>query len=271
MTGWSVCLAGCVCAIGALSTTQGRSDVTPVSDRGGRRLPTRAVKTRGLVDASVLAACFLWWIVVGSSLAGAICALMLAVAGLASHRVVLRGRARSTRRRTEGAVIELCDALGAELRAGLLPGDALRRACAAWPSWFELGRTAELGGDVPSALRRAGESAGASGLVSIAACWEVSAQAGVGLSDVLDRVASGLRAAAEAQAEVAAALAAPRATAVLLGGLPLLGIGLGVAMGADPLSFLFGTPVGLVCLGAGADLSVGGIGWVEALASAAEI
>jgi tight adherence protein B len=51
--------------------------------------------------------------------------------------------------------------------------------------------------------------------------------------------------------EMAAALAAPRATTVLLAGLPLLGLGMGQAIGAHPFQFLLYQPFGwAVLLGA---------------------
>jgi len=72
------------------------------------------------------------------------------------------------------------------------------------------------------------------------------------------------------QQEVAAHLAAPRATARLLAGLPVFGWLLGLAMGARPLSFLLSTPPGWCVAVVGVVLELLGLRWTSALARRAE-
>ena len=61
------------------------------------------------------------------------------------------------------------------------------------------------------------------------------------------------------------ALAAPRATATLLGVLPLGGVALGELVGVDPVAVLIGTPLGRVALVLGLAATWGGRVWMRRL------
>ncbi len=187
------------------------------------------------------------------------------------QRLLARWRARRLRSARQHAAIELCDALAAELRAGLPAVRAIEHAFEVWPEWSSVVAAARLGGDVAQAMRACATHPGAEGLRATAAAWDVASRSGVALADVLDRVANGLRSDAEARAEVTAALGPPRATAKLLAALPLFGLGLGVSMGAHPVAFLLGSGIGITCLGGGVMLAFLGVLWVEHLADAAEV
>ena len=66
-----------------------------------------------------------------------------------------------------------------------------------------------------------------------------------------------------------AALSAPRSTARLLAVLPLLGVGLGTVLGADPVHVLTRTPLGLGCLAAGLALDGAGLALTDRLVARA--
>ena len=192
-----------------------------------------------------------WWVgrnggvgIVVMLLAGGLIALLV-------HRLVEGVRTRRIRRQRSRAVIELCDALAAELRAGLPAVVAIERAVAIWPAWSAVVTAARLGGDVPGTLRAAGAAPGARGLRAVAAGWEVAERTGAALADVLDHIGAGLRSDDDARSEVVASLAPPRATAKMLAVLPAFGLALGAAMEAHPVDFLLHTTVGLGCLGGG--------------------
>lgn len=152
------------------------------------------------------------------------------------------------------AVIALCRGLAAELRAGQAPEEALRIAAGAGP----------LAGCVGGAgsLRAAGErDPDLRGLGYLAVCWEVAADTGAGLADVVDSLAEGLTEQEDRRAETAARTAGPRATAVVLGVLPLVGLLMSAGLGGAPLVFLFTTPLGWACLVCGAALDLAGAWW----------
>ena len=200
--------------------------------------------------------------------------LLFAAAGaciVAVRRLVTASRRRKHRRRQQVEVLGLCDALAAEMRAGLTTQHALERSCATIPELSSLVSAERVGGDVAGAMRLSAAQPGAEGLRAVAAAWEVAACSGAALADVLDRVAAGMRQDDEARSEVAAALGPPRATARLLTVLPVFGLAMGTSMGAAPLTFLLHSRAGWICLALGASLATLGLLWVDRLAESAEI
>ncbi|MFF3207644.1 type II secretion system F family protein [Streptomyces sp. NPDC002962] len=220
-----------------------------------------------------------WW----APVAGLILALLggsvlPVVAGAAGVPLLRRARrAAETRRAGErrgDAVIALCAALAGELLAGRQPGEALRRAAqdsgglgAAQPSVLAAAR---FGGDVPKALAIAARQPGADGLLGLAACWRVAVDQGAGLAAGLDRLEAALRAERDQRADLRAQLAGPRTTVVMLAGLPVLGLLLGAALGADPLHVLLHTGAGLGCLLVGGVLEGVGMWWALRIVRHAE-
>ncbi|MFD9319323.1 type II secretion system F family protein [Streptomyces sp. NPDC060053] len=220
-----------------------------------------------------------WW----APVAGLVLALLggsvlPVVAGAAGVPLLRRARrAAETRRAGErrgDAVIALCAALAGEVLAGRQPGEALRRAAqdsgglgAAQPAVLAAAR---FGGDVPTALAVAARQPGADGLLGLAACWRVAVDQGAGLAAGLDRLETALRAEREQRADLRAQLAGPRATVVMLAGLPVLGLLLGAALGADPLHVLLHTGAGLGCLLVGGVLEGVGMWWALRIVRHAE-
>ncbi|KRA29800.1 MULTISPECIES: type II secretion system F family protein [unclassified Nocardioides] len=196
-------------------------------------------------------------VVVALLAVGVACGLARLVAGRRRERLAVGTRSR---------VIELCDALQAELAAGQTAGLALERAAAEWPEIAPVARTAAAGGDVPLALRSLADRPGAGALWVVAAAWQVAHRTGHGLADTLGRVADDLRATEQTRRIVDGELSSARATARLLAALPLLALAMGSGAGADPWRFLLGHPVGLACLSGGLALAYAGLAWIDALA-----
>ncbi|UFU07135.1 type II secretion system F family protein [Ruania halotolerans] len=101
------------------------------------------------------------------------------------------------------------------------------------------------------------------------AAVRVAEHLGAPLADVLDSCAHGVAEAEEAASGRRTALAAPRATARLLTWLPVAGMLMGAALGADPLVLLDGS-WGTVCLVGGIVLLVAGHRWTTSLVRVAE-
>ncbi|MFD5558231.1 type II secretion system F family protein [Streptomyces sp. NPDC127068] len=221
-------------------------------------------RLRGLVGPEA-------WVLVGGAvvaLAGeSPVPLLLAALSVPVVRRALRERARRVAgERRADEVIALCGALVGEVRAGRQPGEALA-ALARAPDGG-LGAAAEgvlaaarFGGDVPAALGAAAREPGGEGLRGLAACWRVAVDQGAGLAAGLERVEAALRAERDLRGDLRAGCAAARATAVMLAGLPLVGLVLGWALGADPLRVLLHTAGGLGCLAVGGVLEAAGLWW----------
>jgi tight adherence protein B len=103
----------------------------------------------------------------------------------------------------------------------------------------------------------------------LAACFDIAEASGCPLADVLTRFAAQLEAEDDAEAARQTALAGPRATVRLLSWLPLLGLGLGMLLGVDPVRILLGTPYGIAALATGVSLTAAGRIWSARLVRAA--
>ncbi|MFF1883950.1 type II secretion system F family protein [Pseudarthrobacter sp. NPDC058196] len=134
---------------------------------------------------------------------------------------------------------------------------------------------AATGAPVSEAIRRVlptafpGRDREAGTWTELAACLDIAEASGCPLADVLTRFAAQLEAAEDADAARQTALAGPKATVRLLTWLPLMGLGLGAALGVDPLATLLGTPLGLAALVGGVVLTMAGRVWSARLVSAA--
>ncbi|WP_433465254.1 type II secretion system F family protein [Spirillospora sp. CA-128828] len=176
-------------------------------------------------------------------------------------------RRRPHRRRT--SVIELCDAMAAELSAGRTPDEAFIAAAAVLdPHVSE--ELLSLPRPPPDHLEEVATRPGGEGLRLLAACWRVGSERGGTLATVLDGLAGALRDEEAQRQDVSVQLAGPRATARLLAALPLLGLAMAAALGARPIPFLCGTVPGLAALTTGVLLNVAGLYWTRHLARSAE-
>ncbi|MFF4696493.1 type II secretion system F family protein [Streptomyces chattanoogensis] len=184
-------------------------------------------------------------------------------AGFVVRRWLAARSAERERDRRTAEVIGLCTAVAGELRAGRQPDRALLATGVRGlgEEGAAVVAAARYGGDVPRALRTAARLPGAEGLTGVAACWQVAVQGGAGLASGLERIADGLRARRDQREELRAQLAGPRATALMLALLPVAGLAMGGALGADPLRVLLHTPAGWGCLAVGGLLEWGGMAW----------
>lgn len=92
---------------------------------------------------------------------------------------------------------------------------------------------------------------------------------GAPLAPVLDACAEGIAEAGRAESARRTALAGPKATARLLGWLPVAGLALGTAWGADPIGVLLGGGWGRLCLVGGLALMMLGHLWAARLVRSA--
>jgi len=160
--------------------------------------------------------------------------------------------------RAEPDELAWVEALVAELSGGRDPASALVAASSATSTCPAAVAAARTGGDVAAALRTSARSPLARG---VAACWEVAQGSGTGLAASLATLADAARETERVRAELRTGLAEPRATAVVLAALPLLGLLLGTALGAEPVDWLLGSVPGRIVLLAGLALEGLGAWW----------
>lgn len=123
---------------------------------------------------------------------------------------------------------------------------------------------AELGGGVIGGEVHSGASDHSWHRIAVA--WQTSDRYGLPLAELLGSVRADLLARKAFVERTQAGMAGPRATASVLAGLPLLGIALGQATGARPLSTLLGGGIGGILLVIGTGLIAAGMVWSERIA-----
>ena len=159
-------------------------------------------------------------------------------------------------------MVRACRAAAEELSG---PGTAAADAVVAG-ELVRIAARVELGGGVdPAAV-----PADLPGLRRVGEAWAISVQHGLPMVALLESLRTDLVQRKDFAARTDAGLAGPRATAMVLAGLPLLGLGLGQLMGAAPLSVLLGTPLGSILLVLGVGLAAAGVVWADAIVAKAK-
>ncbi|MGA8114411.1 MAG: hypothetical protein WCA46_12160, partial [Actinocatenispora sp.] len=205
---------------------------------------------------------------VGLALAGPVGALVVAGYLCVAVHVVLRRRARRAAARIRATALDAVTALSDDLRAGLPPRSALGRA---WPRLVDTGSGAAsppardepslvLDDPVPM-LRADPEPTRAPVTARLATAWQLAAETGAPLADLLGRLDTELTDRERLRRRATAQAAGASATSLLLAMLPAAGLGLGLAIGADPLHVLLHTGVGAVCAVVTLVLQCAGLVW----------
>ncbi|MGW0173458.1 type II secretion system F family protein [Rhodococcus sp. NPDC003322] len=208
--------------------------------------------------------------------AGAATAMVLGTVG---YRV---RRSRRTRRRA-GELRTLLAALEvviADLRVGAHPEAACNGAAdetrgSVAQAFRSAAATARLGGSAAQGLvagGRRGESGDAdiaSDLDRIAAAWKIAERHGIALADLLEAARADLLGRIRFRTRVESGMAGARATAAVLAGLPLLGVGLGQMMGAGPVRVLLSGGLGGILLVVGTALACAGLAWADRITTRA--
>ncbi len=234
----------------------------------GRVPAGRVLRVMPLLAA--VAACGGVLVVVGP--AAAIAAVIAAVT--VARRMALQRRSAER----AGALDLLLDAVAvmiAELSVGSHPAHAARQAAeeidargvtgevgAVAGVLTQMAGRAVLGGDVADGIERAGLTHQSS-WDRVAVAWRTAERYGLPMADLLVAVRDDLVARRRFADRTRAALAGARATATVLAILPLLGIGLGQAMGAGPVAILLGGGLGGMLLVIGTALVATGLWWTE--------
>lgn len=195
-------------------------------------------------------------------------AAALAVVG-ATTGVRYRRRRNARSAMAEGAALEAAlEVLVGELRVGAHPVRAFEAAAgetggAVSVALRGVAARARMGADVPAGLRAAAHtSAMPAHWERIAVCWQLASEHGLAIAGLMRAAQRDITERQRFSAKVGAGLAGARATAVILAGLPVLGVALGQLIGARPLTFLCSAPGGWFLL-VGTTLICTGLWWSD--------
>ena len=245
-----------------LGRLAGRGRAHRAAGRGGGLHRPRRVATlwrpagfavAGLLVAGVVVGPLTWF--------AAIAAVTLTAAWAVWSRVVAK---RAVRAGEE--VVRAASLLGSLLGFGHIPAVAIELAAEECPVLAPVVVATHLGGDPWEVLETLAARPGQSGLAAIARAGRVSVVSGAPMAASLQRVRESLEEEAETAAVVAAELSGPRATGQMLAVLPLVGLGIAFAIGADPMGFFSGGWPGRACLVVGVGLACLGVVWTDVLA-----
>jgi tight adherence protein B len=244
--------------------------VTPVtSHRRVRRLTGSAPRHRRVPAAA--------WV----ALACAAMSLVLpltAVAAVSTIAATLLLRRRRRLRALAGtqeatALQAALDILVGELRVGAHPVAAIGVAAResdgrVAQSLGAVAARALLGADVAAGLRaEAVRSMSPGHWERLAVCWQLAQIHGLAIATLMQAAQRDLTERERFRARVEAGMAGARTTAGVLAALPLLGVLLGCAIGADPVGFLFSGGVGGWLLCGGTVLIGAGLLWSDHITS----
>ena len=192
--------------------------------------------------------------------AGALC-------GLLGPPVLLWSARRRRERLVVEALPEFLERVARSLRAGLSTVAALAEAApTAGPLSADLGQvTADLtaGQPLEDALERWRRGCGLAEVNLATAALCIGAATGGRRAPAVDGVAATLRDTRAAEAELASLAQQGRLSGILIALLPLCFVALSAMVDAGALTDLYGTPLGLFCLGAGTALNVAAFVWMR--------
>lgn len=235
--------------------------------------PSKVQRARGIRTTSIL---FALPVLLGAVIAGAggACAALAAtVTGRHCRRTWGEQHLRWQRWDELANGLRL---LTAQLRTGAHPAAAAEGAAAETAPFVsqlfqEIATTARLGGDVGGSLAATDRTDRLRHpRLAMARAWTLSERHGAGLAELLDSVRRDLESRARFQRRVQADMAGPRSTAMVLTGLPVIGLLLGEMSGASPGSVLFNTGLGQVLLVIGVLLVCAGALWTVKLTEVSE-
>ena len=181
-----------------------------------------------------------------------------------------RWRLRAGRRATESAALQgALDVLVSELRVGAHPVAAFSAAATevdgpVAESLRAVAARARLGADVAAGLRSVtSTSSMPAHWGRLAVCWQLAQDHGLSIATLMQTAQRDIVERDRFSAMVDAGMTGARTSAVVLAGLPLLGVGLGELIGAEPVSFLLSTGVGGWLLVIGVTLACLGLLWSD--------
>ncbi|SOD71906.1 tight adherence protein B [Jatrophihabitans sp. GAS493] len=212
-------------------------------------------------------------LVVVVALGGGLLGLPAAAATAALMSCLRKRRQAAQVARDRSALLAAVATLRGELLAGSRPADALEAVRPA------LGRSATLSAAFAAAEASAREGEEVAEVLlahdttallrPVAAAWRLAEATGAPIATVLGRVQADLRDAGDIERAVQVAVAGPRASAMMLATLPVLGLVLGSAVGARPISVLTGSVPGQLLGCAGVLLELAGVAWTGRITAAA--
>lgn len=183
-----------------------------------------------------------------------------------------RGRAKEEAEQEKLWAIGAVENCAHLLKVGMTPQAVMTTLSRQNDRLAPISRAISLGEEPGRAIATRGEDlppAAAEVFAGMAAVWTVSERSGAPAADMILRYADAQRDALDADRERRIAMAGPRATVRVLSWLPLIGVGLGLLIGVQPVQLISGLP-GRLSIGGGVVLYIAGRWWMKRMMVRAE-
>lgn len=183
-----------------------------------------------------------------------------------------RGRAKEEAEQEKQWAIGAVENCAHLLKVGMTPQAVMTTLSRQNDRLAPISRAISLGEEPGRAIATRGEDlppAAAEVFAGMAAVWTVSERSGAPAADMILRYADAQRDALDADRERRIAMAGPRATVRVLSWLPLIGVGLGLLIGVQPVQLISGLP-GRLSIGGGVVLYIAGRWWMKRMMVRAE-
>ena len=240
--------------------------IAPTSSRHRLESLRLIAPARRRVPGTLIAAC------AALGLAFVVPVTVIAATAIVGATVALRfrRRLRLQRRAAESVALQAAlDVLVGELRVGAHPVAAFDVAAnevdgAVAASLRAVAARARLGADVAAGLRSvARRSPLPAHWERLAVYWQLAQTHGLAIATLMQTAQRDIVERERFSARVAAGMAGARTTAAVLAALPVLGVGLGQLIGADPAGFLLSGGAGGWLLVIGVTLACVGLLWSD--------
>lgn len=222
-------------------------------------------RAHALVGLAVVAAALVALLVIVPPGVGPAAAIAAVTFGVRRRRRQRRRAGAAEASALQGAM----DVLVGELRAGAHPVAAFGAAATevdgvVGAALRGIAAQARMGADVAAGLRNVAARSALPGYWDrLAVCWQLAQSHGLAIATLMQAAQRDIAERERFASRVDAGLAGARTTAALLAGLPVVGIGLGQAIGANPVGFLLAGGAGGVLLVIGVALACVGLLWSD--------
>ncbi|WP_099040835.1 type II secretion system F family protein [Mycobacterium neglectum] len=239
----------------------------PSRHRLSARQPVRSKSPRLSVASGLALTAIMLSLVAAATSVGVVAAVAIVGA-----TVEIRRRSRKRRRSRAAEAVALrgaLDILVGELRVGAHPVAAFGVAAeetdgVVAAALRTIAARARLGADVAAGMLSVARHSSLPGQWErLAVCWQLAQTHGLAIGTLMETAQRDLVERQRFSSRVEAGMAGARTTAAVLSGLPVIGIGLGQLIGADPLTFLLSGGFGEWLLVIGVLLACAGLLWCD--------
>lgn len=242
------------------------NSATGISTRGSSAVKTRDSASKlpsilgKLIAVAGAALAAIWWAKISL-----IWVYLVVVSAATLRKILAERKSRLEIQAAKDDIARGCALLAGQLKAGQPPWAAINQIARESTVFAKIASALEITKDIPTALSQVGSSAKYGEIYQLSQTWWVCQYSGSPISDAVAAIVQQQRNAKITESSIQLELSSARTTAMLLAGLPAVGVLMGFAVGGNPIEFLGQTAAGQICLAAAFSLVALGLLWAQKL------